>query len=1484
MFWIFYAVPALLLTIPYIQQKAAGIASTELSRKLRVPVQVGTVQFSWLNNLVLKDLYLEDLSGNVLFEASHVAAGFDVLPLLHGKIVFSSVRLFGFDLHLTKKTPDAPLNLQFVIDAFASKDTVKKEKKNIDLRFNSILIRRGNVTYNVLSQKATPGKFNPNHVDIRNLSANLSLKAFTNDSVNAYIKKMSFDEQSGFRLEKLSLNAVANRDSAFINDFEIRLPRTDLRLQQAHIDFTKVDSIAQIVDKAPVKLAIAPSSICLKDLQAFVPAFKNFSDTIELSAQATGYIDNINLQRLTLRYSDKMLFNGKMELKGITHPEETYLFGQVNKMYITTEGLEGILNNFNDKSKKLPDELERLGTIHFTGEISGFFDNLVAFGTFTSSIGSLKTDLIFGHDKEKNIAAYIKGHLATPGLELDKLFSGNTPVGKTAFKIALDAQRPVNGSFSGKVDARIQELELLKYKYENIRLSGKFRKNSFDGMLDINDPNGKVSMQGIFNHQGKNSVFNFTARAEHVKLDTLNLTKKYDSPDLSFTLNADFTGNNIDNLEGSILLDSFSFKTAPRDFFLKQLKVEAAGHTADRHLTVTSDIINGEVTGAYSFQTIVPSLLNTFKNYLPALAESKETKKKNGVKENNFSLVFTVENTEAASEAFKLPFTVINQARLVGHYNNVYDKFRFEAFLPMFKAGKTSFESGYVVCDNPGDQVNMEVRAINFNAKGLRNYIDIKADAHSDSLCTKLTWANNKERLFKADLAAITTFTVRQEEKTPLYLSTEIALEASEATFNDSTWTIRPARVLLEKGKVHIDDFYASHNEQFVKLDGTVSKEPSDTLFLELKELELSYIFDILNIPVLQFGGRATGTFNLTDLSGSRIVNTDLSILDFSFNQVVFGKLNLYSEWDDAQKGILMLGSIYKNDSTWTDINGYIRPIGPDAGLSLYFDANDLNVAFIQPFMANIASNLQGRGFGQVHLFGPFKALNLQGDVFVKDGGLGIDYLNTYYTFSDSVHLTPTSFYMRDITIYDKDGNRAIVNGTVNHTHFKNMTFQTNIAATDMLVYNATEAQNPLIYGQVYASGTTSIKGNGRLIDFNINLRNSPNTAITLNFMDGSKASEYDFITFVDREQPVAEKTDSIAAPKPEEENQGAELRMNFQLDMTPDATITLMIDPSSGDKIRGNGSGSLQIQYGNRSDLRIYGNYTIVDGVYNFSLQKVIHKNFKIREGSSVSFHGDPFSASMDIDAIYNLTANLTDLDESLMTESSRTNVPVNCILKLDGVIRNPAISFDIELPNSSPEIERQVKSIINTEDMMTRQIVYLLVLNKFYTPEYANISGGTSNFAAVASSTISSQLSNILSSITDKVQIGTNIRTNNTSFSDTEVELLLSSQLLNNRLLFNGNFGYKDSQQLNASFVGEFDLEYKLNKSGEIRLKAYNHYNDLHRYYDKSVPTTQGVGILFKKDFIRLSDIFKKKKPRYNLPPARSDSVPEAQKQPVR
>ncbi|MDE6199027.1 MAG: translocation/assembly module TamB, partial [Muribaculaceae bacterium] len=295
------------------------------------------------------------------------------------------------------------------------------------------------------------------------------------------------------------------------------------------------------------------------------------------------------------------------------------------------------------------------------------------------------------------------------------------------------------------------------------------------------------------------------------------------------------------------------------------------------------------------------------------------------------------------------------------------------------------------------------------------------------------------------------------------------------------------------------------------------------------------------------------------------------------------------------------------------------------------------------------------------------------------------------------------------------------------------------------------------------------------------------------------------------------------------------------------------VMDPVGGDRIRSHGQGNMRMVYSSAdNDLRMFGTYTLDRGTYNFTLQDIIIKDFIINSGSQIAFTGDPLTARLNIEAIYPLNANLSDLDESFLQdkELNRTNVPVHAVLKVRGDIQQPEISFDLAFPTLTSDTYRKVRSIVSTEEMMNRQIIYLLALNRFYTPDYMASTTKGNELFSVASSTISSQLSNILGHLSDNWSVSPNFRSDRGDFSDMEVDVALSSRLLNNRLLLNGNFGYRDNLMNSNQFIGDFQIEYLLNRSGSIRLKAYNFYND-QNYYLRTADTTQGVGVMFKKDF---------------------------------
>ena len=245
---------------------------------------------------------------------------------------------------------------------------------------------------------------------------------------------------------------------------------------------------------------------------------------------------------------------------------------------------------------------------------------------------------------------------------------------------------------------------------------------------------------------------------------------------------------------------------------------------------------------------------------------------------------------------------------------------------------------------------------------------------------------------------------------------------------------------------------------------------------------------------------------------------------------------------------------------------------------------------------------------------------------------------------------------------------------------------------------------------------------------------------------------------------------------------------INLMAEITPQAQMVLVMDPVGGDRIKATGQGNLRMNYNSSEDkLTMIGDYTLEKGSYNFTLQDIIVREFTIQEGSVISFNGDPFDAQLNVTASYSVNANLSDLDESFSTDKdmNRTNVPVHALLKVTGGINEPEINFDLEFPTLTSEAYRKVKSVISTDDMMNRQIIYLLALNRFYTPEYMGATSVRNNeLASVASSTISSQLSSVLGQLSENWSISPNFRSDKGDFSDIEVELALSSQLLNNRL----------------------------------------------------------------------------------------------------
>jgi hypothetical protein len=329
---------------------------------------------------------------------------------------------------------------------------------------------------------------------------------------------------------------------------------------------------------------------------------------------------------------------------------------------------------------------------------------------------------------------------------------------------------------------------------------------------------------------------------------------------------------------------------------------------------------------------------------------------------------------------------------------------------------------------------------------------------------------------------------------------------------------------------------------------------------------------------------------------------------------------------------------------------------------------------------------------------------------------------------------------------------------------------------------------------------------------------------------------------------------------------------MNFELEVKPEAEININLEtPQTSGEIRAYGEGNIQLGINKEGEFKMYGGYTINDGQYFFTIQNIISKKFNIQNGGSIVWSGDPYNAIVKMKAIYNLRASLYPVLLGTADNVSKKKVPVQNIISIEGNLTNPNIDFDIDLPTTEQEVKDRFFSVLdrNDKEQMLQQSFSLLVMNSFISQNRnvysSSVGSGVGNSS---SEVISNQISNWLSQISKDFDIGINYRPGD-QLSSQELQLALSTQLFNDRVTVDGNFGMggnlkTDDNSSSAiakntnNFVGDINIEVKITEDGRFRMKVFNRSNT-NEFMNMVSPYTQGIGVFYRREFDNIKELFK-------------------------
>ena len=1475
-----YLVLVVSLRVPSVQRFMGAKVADAVGWKLGTDVRVGRVDLGFFNRIIIDNVVVSDQQRRELLRAGRLAVRLDLLPLAEGRVSVSSAQVFGAHVRLCKATADAPANYQFVLDSLASRDTTGRSALN--LRINSLIMRHSSVTYDVDDVVPTAGHLNPAHLDVRDISAHVLLKTLTDDSLNLYVKRLSLNEQSGLQLDRLSFRLTAGLRHALLTDFVLELPDTQVQTDTLSAHYTMRQGRLQS-GSLNYRGSISDSRVTPSDLRSFLPSMKNYQNPVFLSATFHGTDQSLAVASIQVSSPhDDVTLDGSGELSrwGDAHPVWNV---QVHHLSLSDKTLDFLTKAV----PSIPAMVRRVGSLSLSGQFSGDANGtLAARSTVGSGIGDVRLDFLLHSDRQMQCA------LETAGLNLRQLLDDER-LGLLTTNIRLEGQLYNDRKPTIKADGTVSQFEYNDYTINNILLNGSYSADGIAGKIDIDDPNIVASLDGELSvvapaapptagqprPPGESPVRNLRLRGTvgNFSPSALHLTDRWGEARFGASILADFTASSLNDAQGNLDISHLTMD----DHELQRLHL-TSGYI-DRHhfLTLSSDFAQAELTGRFEYSTLAQSIINAVGHRLPTLPGLPPVTSQT---ENDFTLSLRLTSFDFLQHFLGIPLRLDQPLTLLAMVNAPLHHISLNATVPAFCYNGSDYQTGHLSISTPADTMRCEASLTRLSDNGGQLDLGLQAEAADNRLTTSLRWDNNSVvQPFNGVLNAVTQLYKNVAGQPEAH----VAVQPSQTRVGTSVWDISPAVVTYSDRRLSVSHFTMGHGDQYVQLNGVASPHRHDSLLVDLSKVELSYILDIVGFHAVDFDGQATGRAYVTSAFGdSPAAHASLRVDKFLFEHGRMGTLQASVDWNQQRKQIDIHATANDGPTAQTFINGYVAPSASDHHPVPYIDlgitASGTYVDFMHSFTSSFLSDITGHAEGDLRLAGPLSAINLTGGLVV-DGEATVTALNTTYQLRrDTVSLVYNEIILDSIAVYDKYDNIAYMSGGIHHKDLTNLTFDLQVDTDRLLAYDFHDFGTQSFYGTVLADGRVSIEGRPGRVTIDCDVTPLDGTTFVYNAAQTDAISSQKFITWKRRSEELRVKSERLRVGASagmefalHSSPPSTDIFLNFRINATPDATMRLLMDQKTGDYITLNGTGDLRATFHNKGLFQMFGTYIVDHGTYDVTIQNIIRKNFLFQEGGTIVFGGDPYDAALNLQALYTVNGvSLSDLQ--LGNSFSSNTVRVNCLMNIGGQPKAPQVTFDLEMPTVNADEQQMVRSLLSSQQEMNQQVLYLLGIGRFYNQGQNNASQQSQDQTSLAmqsflSGTLSTQINTVLNSVlkNDQWNFGANISTGTEGWNNAEYEGIVNGRLLNNRLLINGQFGYRDkATQASPSFIGDFDIRYLLRPNGNLALKVYNQTND--RYFTRSSLNTQGVGLIMKKDFNGIGELIgNKKKKKYSNNP---------------
>jgi hypothetical protein len=1418
------------LSFPSVQTKISNYFVESINKDFDIHIAVDEVSISVFGGVKLKKVLILDHHNDTLIYANRIKTNIvGAKKILDGDLIFGNIALDGLLFNLKTYKNENKSNLDRFIAAF---ETGKPSKKHFLMTAKKAVIANGHF---ILIDE---NKVVPKNIDFTKLNTSLSDFKVYGPSVTMMINKMTFLDYRGIFVKNLCSPFSYTKK-------QIRLEKLDLATNESTLKGDvilnyEIEDFKNFSDRVNFDIKLESSLIGSNDIRYFYKGLGK-NKKIYISTDIKGTLNNLSLTKLKLFNSKTTQIIGDVNFKNLFGKENQKFFmnGKFKKFSSSYDNLVNLVPEL--LGNKLPKNLKKLCVFTLTGNTQITAQSINANFSMISDLGLLKSNFKINGIDFIDKASYV-GNISLGNFDIGA-FLDRKDIKKTSLNIDVDgigfSKKYLNTAVAGK----IYQVNYNNYNYTNIDINGNFKLPLYKGQVTVNDPNLHMNFDGLIDLSKKENKYDFHINIENADLNKLQLSKDSLSV-LKGDIVVNASGNSIENIIGNVHINKTVYQNKKQIYFFDDFDINSSfDQNQVRTIKVNSpDIVEGSIVGRYQFsqlkKLVTNSLGSLYANYRPLKVNKGQFLKFDFVIYNKIIELFFPEINVGSNTIVK------------GNINSDNQEFKLNFDSPKIIASTNTFDNIRVKIDNKNPLYNayIELDSIKTKQYKIRDFSLINVTM-KDTLFFRSEFKGGSKG---QDYYNLNLFhTINKENKNV------VGINKSEVKFKDYLWFLNEKenqnnRIIFDKSleNFNFDDIILTHSNQEITFTGDIKGSNYKDLKVSLKYVDLNQITP--TNPKFVFNGNINALINFKQDNTIFQPTATVQIDNLDINKTNLGKLNLNISGDKNLKKFALDINIETKDFKSLNANGNFEIVDKNTILDLNLKLDNFNLGFLSSLGGEVISNIRGFVSGNATIEGNLKKPDINGRLFVDKAGLTIPYLNVDYELSDKaiVDLTNEKFIFRKNILTDsKYGTKGILNGNIQHNVFSDWRLDLDISSKRLLVLNTVDHEGAAYYGTAFIDGNASIKGPTAELFIKVDAKSEKGSSLKIPINDVENVSENNFIHFLSPKEKynlkngIAEITRNYKG-----------LELEFDLDITPNAEVEVILDRVSGHGMKGRGNGTLLFKINTLGKFNMWGDFQAYEGTYNFKYGGIIDRKFDVKKGGYISWEGDPMKARLNLEAVYKTTAN-----PALLLENSSLNkkVSVELIIGVRGDLASPEPDFNFDFPTISSVLKSEIQYKLNDKDVRQTQALYLLSAGGFLSSEGVT----QSDFSRSIFETATGLLGGIIKTNNDKFKVDFNVISADRRIgkeSDGRFVATISSKI-NERITFNGRVGVPFGGINQTAIIGDVEIQYRVNQDGTLNLRMFNRENDAN-FIGQGIVYTQGLGLSYEIDFDNLNELVNK------------------------